>query len=51
MLRRDPYSLDPYSLGSDNNDVLLKGADLAAMIARLDLPEAREWAAERGGDH
>jgi UDP-N-acetylglucosamine 4,6-dehydratase len=34
--------------GSDNNDVWLSDQHLADMIAGLDLPEAREWARERG---
>ena len=34
--------------GSDNNTVWLKDEELGQMIATLDLPEARKWAAERG---
>ncbi len=33
--------------GSDNNAEWLEGDQLAAMIADLDLPEAREWIADR----
>ncbi len=39
---------DGFYCGSDNNSQWLKDKELAAMIASLDLPEAREWAAERG---
>ncbi|CAN5276124.1 UDP-N-acetylglucosamine 4,6-dehydratase (inverting) [soil metagenome] len=35
--------------GSDNNPQTLGPADLAEMIRGLDLPEAREWAAEQAG--
>ena len=34
--------------GSDNNNRWISDAELAQMIAGLDLPEAREWARERG---
>jgi len=34
--------------GSDNNTHWLSQDEIAAMIASLDLPEAKEWAAERG---
>ena len=34
--------------GSDNNGVWLTDGQLVSMIADLDLPEAREWARERG---
>jgi UDP-N-acetylglucosamine 4,6-dehydratase len=34
--------------GSDNNTEWLDNGDLGRMIANLDLPEAREWARERG---
>jgi len=34
--------------GSDNNTEWLKNGELGRMIAALDLPEAREWAEERG---
>ena len=34
--------------GSDNNTERVSESDLARMIADLDLPEAREWARERG---
>jgi UDP-N-acetylglucosamine 4,6-dehydratase len=34
--------------GSDNNTAWLTEAQLIAMIRALDLPEAKEWAAERG---
>lgn len=39
---------DGFYFGSDNNTQWLKEEDLAAMIARLDLPEAGEWAREKG---
>ena len=39
---------DGFYYGSDNNTHWLNDNDLARMIATLDLPEAREWAAERG---
>ena len=38
---------DGFYYGSDNNRDILQGEALARMIAELDLPEAREWAAER----
>ena len=34
--------------GSDNNTHWLKDSELAAMIAALDLPEAKSWAREQG---
>lgn len=34
--------------GSDNNPMILNEEQLTQMIARLDLPEALEWAADRG---
>lgn len=34
--------------GSDNNTEWVEDAQLARMIAQLDLPEAREWARSRG---
>ena len=34
--------------GSDNNGVWLTDEQLVAMISELELPEAREWARERG---
>jgi UDP-N-acetylglucosamine 4,6-dehydratase len=39
---------DGFYYGSDNNDEWLTGEQLADMIASLDLPEAKEWAGERG---
>ena len=39
---------DGFYYGSDNNSRWLREDELARMIAGLDLPEAREWAAERG---
>jgi UDP-N-acetylglucosamine 4,6-dehydratase len=38
---------DGFYYGSDNNTAWLEGDRLAAMIAELDIPEAREWAAEQ----
>jgi len=38
---------DHFYYGSDNNTRWVKDSELAAMIAALDLPEAREWARER----
>jgi UDP-N-acetylglucosamine 4,6-dehydratase len=34
--------------GSDNNTQWIEEKQLVRMIADLDLPEAKEWAAERG---
>jgi UDP-N-acetylglucosamine 4,6-dehydratase/5-epimerase len=42
-----PCTADFY-YGSDNNAEWLTNGNLARMIAGLDLPEAREWANERG---
>jgi UDP-N-acetylglucosamine 4,6-dehydratase len=39
---------DGFYYGSDNNTEWLSDEQLARMIACLDLPEAREWALERG---
>ncbi|MBU1694398.1 MAG: UDP-N-acetylglucosamine 4,6-dehydratase (inverting) [Verrucomicrobia bacterium] len=39
---------DGFYYGSDNNTEWLNDAQLAQMITRLDLPDAREWASERG---
>lgn len=39
---------DRFYFGSDNNTEWLNDEQLATMIASLDLPEAREWARERG---
>ncbi len=39
---------DGFYYGSDNNSRWLDDEELARMIAALDLPEAREWAVERG---
>jgi len=39
---------DGFYYGSDNNTKWLTGEQLAQMIAGLDLPEAKEWAKERG---
>jgi len=39
---------DGFYYGSDNNTDWLDEAELAKMIAELDLPEAKTWAAERG---
>ena len=39
---------DGFYFGSDNNTEWLADAELARMIAALDLPEARSWAKERG---
>jgi len=39
---------DGFYYGSDNNSEWCTEAQLAQMIAALDLPEAREWARERG---
>lgn len=39
---------DGFYYGSDNNDQWLTDDELARMIANLDLPEAKQWAAERG---
>ncbi len=39
---------DGFYYGSDNNTQWVDDKQLASMIARLDLPEAREWAKERG---
>jgi UDP-N-acetylglucosamine 4,6-dehydratase len=39
---------DGFYFGSDNNAQWLNDEQLAAMIAALDLPEACEWAKERG---
>jgi len=39
---------DGFYYGSDNNTWWLEEDELARMIAALDLPEAREWAVERG---
>lgn len=39
---------DGFYFGSDNNTEWLDDAQLARMIAALDLPEAKEWARERG---
>lgn len=39
---------DGFYYGSDNNDQWLTDDQLARMIANLDLPEAKQWAAERG---
>lgn len=37
-----------FYFGSDNNSNWLEDGELSRMIAALDLPEAREWAKERG---
>jgi UDP-N-acetylglucosamine 4,6-dehydratase/5-epimerase len=37
-----------FYFGSDNNTQWLENGELSRMIANLDLPEAKEWAAERG---
>ncbi len=37
-----------FYFGSDNNTRWLENGELSRMIAGLDLPEAREWAKERG---
>lgn len=39
---------DGFYYGSDNNDQWLTDGQLSTMIAGLDLPEAGEWARERG---
>ena len=39
---------DGFYYGSDNNTAWLTNGNLARMIANLDLPEAKEWAQERG---
>jgi UDP-N-acetylglucosamine 4,6-dehydratase len=39
---------DGFYFGSDNNSKWVTDKQLARMIAQLDLPEAREWAGERG---
>ncbi len=39
---------DGFYYGSDNNTEWVSGDQLASMIASLDLPEAKEWARERG---
>jgi UDP-N-acetylglucosamine 4,6-dehydratase/5-epimerase len=39
---------DGFYYGSDNNTEWLSAEKLAAMIAGLDLPEAKAWATERG---
>jgi len=39
---------DGFYFGSDNNDTWLTDQQLVDMIAGLDLPDARAWAAERG---
>ncbi len=39
---------DGFYYGSDNNSKWVTDKQLAQMIAQLDLPEAREWARERG---
>ena len=39
---------DGFYFGSDNNTEWLADAELARMIAALDLPEAKAWAKERG---
>ncbi|HUF09861.1 MAG TPA: UDP-N-acetylglucosamine 4,6-dehydratase (inverting) [Rhodothermales bacterium] len=39
---------DGFRYGSDTNDRWLSGQELARMVAGLDLPEAREFARERG---
>jgi UDP-N-acetylglucosamine 4,6-dehydratase len=39
---------DGFYYGSNNNTQWLKEEDLALMIAALDLPEAKEWAKEKG---
>ncbi len=39
---------DGFYYGSDNNTEWLTNGNLARMIAALDLPEAREWAQEKG---
>jgi UDP-N-acetylglucosamine 4,6-dehydratase len=39
---------DGFYYGSDNNTEWVSDADLARMIAQLELPEAGEWAKERG---
>jgi len=39
---------DGFYYGSDNNTQWVDDNQLAQMIATLDLPEAKEWAAERG---
>ena len=39
---------DGFYYGSDNNTQWVKDNELATLIGRLDLPEAREWAKEHG---
>ena len=39
---------DDFYFGSDNNTQWLENGELSRMIANLDLPEAKEWARERG---
>jgi UDP-N-acetylglucosamine 4,6-dehydratase/5-epimerase len=39
---------DGFYYGSDNNTQWVDDSQLAGMIASLDLPEAKEWATERG---
>lgn len=39
---------DGFYYGSDNNTEWIDDAQLARMIAELDMPEAKEWAKERG---
>ncbi len=39
---------DGFYFGSDNNTEWVEDDQLAKMIAALDLPEAKEWAKERG---
>lgn len=39
---------EDFYYGSDNNTEWLTDEDLVTMIAQLELPEAREWAKERG---
>jgi UDP-N-acetylglucosamine 4,6-dehydratase len=39
---------DGFFYGSDNNPDWVTDKQLARMIAQLDLPEARQWASERG---
>ena len=39
---------DGFYYGSDNNTQWVKDNELAALIGRLDLPEAREWTKEHG---
>jgi UDP-N-acetylglucosamine 4,6-dehydratase len=40
--------LEGFYYGSDNNTEWVSDKDLARMIGELDLPEAKQWAAERG---